>query len=586
MPVWTRLLNRRDENGYAAILVAVFIAALMLPLCAISVDVARWYVEIQRIQNAADAASMAGVTYLPDDFASAQSQAITVAARNGYPNSGDSSVHVSLGSKPTQLRVTVSMTVSNSFARAFGFPTTTLSRSAVADYNGPAPMGSPCNTFGNEPNGANPLRGPEGSQVSIPDGGATCPQPANFWAAIAGPTTPKGNGDQFMTRTCGSGNSGCTGTVNDEFQPQGYFYIVRANAAAVGRTVRVQIYDPSWAAVGDNCDAAPTGTINNNNWNDYANDDAQTRYAKNTNNFCTGDVDNGTTPPIVTSFGLRQPTDTYNPKLATPITGCAKQYPGYKAANVTYNALKKGNGAYNDGLAKVFRHWVTLCSFTVTQAGDYYLQVRTNVPWGGTAQAANGTYAGLDADGAYSGSNAQKVYTQTGDDTSVSGVGNNRFAMRIVDAPAKSMSVAGWQRMGMYMNYGGATAEFNLVRVIPAAATKTLTISFYDVGDATSPGTIKVLPPIDSNITGDVQNCVGVGVTNGALAGCQLNNVYTSTYNGKLQTIKIPIPNTYNCTVAQPGGCWFRVRFNFPTVPSDTTTWTANISGDPVRLIE
>ena len=33
----------------------------------------------------------------------------------------------------------------------FGFDRTTIARSAVADYNGPAPMGSPCNTFGNEP---------------------------------------------------------------------------------------------------------------------------------------------------------------------------------------------------------------------------------------------------------------------------------------------------------------------------------------------------------------------------------------------------------------------------------------------------
>ena len=63
-------------------------AFLMMPLCALSVDVARWYVEVQRIQNAADAAATAGVTYLPDDFAAAQSTAIAVAARNGFPNGG------------------------------------------------------------------------------------------------------------------------------------------------------------------------------------------------------------------------------------------------------------------------------------------------------------------------------------------------------------------------------------------------------------------------------------------------------------------------------------------------------------------
>ncbi len=99
---------------------ACFAAALMMPLCAISVDVSRWYVEVQRVQNAADAAAMAGVTYLPDDFASAKATAITVAGRNGYPNSGSSAVSVSIGDKPTQLVVTISSTIGNAFGTAFG----------------------------------------------------------------------------------------------------------------------------------------------------------------------------------------------------------------------------------------------------------------------------------------------------------------------------------------------------------------------------------------------------------------------------------------------------------------------------------
>ena len=85
---------RRDQRGYVAILVACLRGALLMPLCAISVDVARWYVEVQRVQNAADAAATAGVTYLPDDFASAKATAIAVATRNGYPNSGNTSVAV------------------------------------------------------------------------------------------------------------------------------------------------------------------------------------------------------------------------------------------------------------------------------------------------------------------------------------------------------------------------------------------------------------------------------------------------------------------------------------------------------------
>src|SRR3954454_23739743 len=117
-----RLLRRRrnDQGGYVAILAAVFTAALMMPLCAVSVDVSVWYVEAQRVQTPADAAATAGVTYLPDDFASAKATAITVAGRNGFPDSGTSSVAVSIGDKPTQLEVTISSKVDNSFGASFG----------------------------------------------------------------------------------------------------------------------------------------------------------------------------------------------------------------------------------------------------------------------------------------------------------------------------------------------------------------------------------------------------------------------------------------------------------------------------------
>ena len=215
-----RRLRRRDEAGYAAILVALLASTILVPLAALSVDVARWYVEIERVQNAADAAAMAGVTFLPDDFDNAEEAAKAVAARNGYPDSGASSVSVTTGAKPTQLKVTVSSTINNGFASAFDMDLATMSRSAVADYNGPAPLGSPCNAFGNEPaaGAAEPLG--SGSQIVVPTGGATCSATPQLWGAIAGPETPKGNGDGHMTRKCDTGNSGCSAGKNDEFRPR------------------------------------------------------------------------------------------------------------------------------------------------------------------------------------------------------------------------------------------------------------------------------------------------------------------------------------------------------------------------------
>lgn len=580
-------LSRRElrarEGGYAAILVAMLAAAVFIPITALAVDVARWYVELERVQTAADAAATAGVTYMPDDFTNAKNIAISVSGRNGYPNSGTSTVVVETTSKPSQLKVTVTSRIPNAFGTGFGQGFTTVSRTAVADFNGPAPMGSPCNSYGNETVAAlvpDANRGPRTSQIVAPAGGASCSANPQFWAAIAGPDTPKGNGDAFMTRGCNSGNSGCTGTTNNEFSPLGYFYIVRVAPSAVGVPMTLQIYDPAFVQVGDKCEQGPTTTSGiafANGMNPYVPNDAPARYAGgNGSPFCNGDVVNGgNASAFVTSYGLRQPTDTYQPKLGAPITSCQKQYPGWDQTKTRSEALKAGNAKYNVDVARVFRQWVDLCTYTPTQPGDHYLQIRTNVALGGAP----------DGQGGYQ--NNANVFSQSGDNTSVHGNGNNRFAVRVKGAARSGISVAGFQAMGMYANYAGAASTFNLVRVVPGAATKTLRIGFYDTGDASQPGTLTIQPPTDSNLPASIGNCTGSGVVNGSVPGCQLTNVSSATYNGKWQYVNVPIPANYTCNVSQAGGCWFTVRLAFPSgVPTDTTTWTAKIDGDPVRLIQ
>jgi hypothetical protein len=51
--------------------------------------------------------------------------------------------------------------------------------------------------------------------------------------------------------------------------------------------------------------------------------------------------------------------------------------------------------------------------------------------------------------------------------------------------------------------------------------------------------------------------------------------------------VRIPIPGNYNCDVADPEGCWTKVRVEAvgATSAADTTTWSASMTGDPIRLI-
>ena len=78
-------------------------------------------------------------------------------------------------------------------------------------------------------------------------------------------------------------------------------------------------------------------------------------------------------------------------------------------------------------------------------------------------------------------------------------------------------------------------------------------------------------------------------MVNGPLGStCGISGATSSTYNGKIQTISVPIPSTYNCNSTQAGGCWVRVQLKLDSSgsTSDTTTWSASIDGDPVRVIK
>ena len=108
------------------------------------------------------------------------------------------------------------------------------------------------------------------------------------------------------------------------------------------------------------------------------------------------------------------------------------------------------------------------------------------IPPGPHQRGAGGT---ADGEGGFEGN--ANVFSQDDDDPAIHGTGNNRFAIRIKGARRAATAVSGFEHMEMYANYSngsvGATSTFNLVRVVPAAATKTLRIGFFDTGDARNP---------------------------------------------------------------------------------------------------
>jgi Flp pilus assembly protein TadG len=654
----------RDDSGLIAVWFAVLVPVLFA-FAAFAVDVSRWYVETERMQKAADAAALAGVVYMPADFARARATARDIAARNGFPNSGRYVVDVTPGDKPSRLKVTITSTIDNVFGAfpVISQPTKTLSRSATADFAGPVPMGSPCNLFGNEPN---PATGTSADRPTTSVASANCAlgRTPNFWANVAGPDSPKANGDRYTARNCTTGNSFCNGrnvdyyggAYTDPFTglpsqvPAQPYYFYKISVTAPVSSISVQIFDPAFIDVGDHCEKNLGSAANT--WpgadspNPFVND-ARTRYAygDRTNRpdrqqqpYCTGDnsfnataapaaitvtskarssrgvatlttgsshdfrvgdvvivsgvdasfngtqtvtaVNNNSTTfsysspgsrlnattvsprgsvvlaalpalqsAVTTSVAVHSPTDTLDPLRAPVIATCVKQYPGFQGVDLTralvssdpyYLQSPSGFPGSQPYIAKYFRQWSTVCTINAPQIGDYYLQVRRSPREASSVRMANPL-----------------------EDSSATGSGHNRFAVRTVvnGGDAASVATAALERMPIYANLQGGTTQFYIARVGTPSAGSTLTVDFFDTGDASDVGQISIVRPSDAS--GDaVVNCRAVGEVVGGptapttLNDCTLRNIQSSNgYNGRLQRLEIPIPDNYACDDASLAGC-------------------------------
>lgn len=222
-PTTTRRCRVRGEKGYALVLAAL----LLLPLLAFTgfaTDVGAWYARANRIQRAADAAALAGVVWMPD-LTQARTVALATAQRNGFVN-GQDNITITVSSSPTstrKLRVIIRDAQVDQFFSELFIGDVAITRAATAEYVLPVPLGSPNNTFGNDP--------------VTPQS----PYP-NLWGAIAGPMEDMNQGDAFAAR-CAGGTSNCATATNPQYRDTGYTYAVDCSACTPGATLTVQVYD-------------------------------------------------------------------------------------------------------------------------------------------------------------------------------------------------------------------------------------------------------------------------------------------------------------------------------------------------------
>ncbi len=554
-----------DESGYVAIFVALCLP-LLVGMCALAVDVATWQVTGTKVQKAADAAALGGSVYLPDDQPTAYAVAVDLAAKNGYSAANGDTITTQRTTRPGQLRVTITTTVNNAFGVIFGQQQTKITRTSVADYAGPVPMGSPCNVFGNEPP-PQPGQSNKASSVCTTN---------ELWLNIAGPTSSKVSGDRHQANLCPNSIYGCSGGHNDEYSTAGYFYIVKVRQAG---QVAVEAFDPAFVSVNDHCDSANLNGATGIPAGKTAVGDPATRYAKGDGVYCTGDMlftgDAEPALPPTTSFIVRGPYDGADPQASPALSGCTKQFKGFgtEGQSLTLsNLLNTDNGSADARLLQAeFRRWVNLCTFNAPGPGDYVIQILTNVPLG--ADPTN----------------------PASRNPNLGGSGHNRMALRASytsGANNAPISVSGLQSMSVYANATNFNTNFFLARVNSGGEDHILTVILYDIGDASNAGTLQVLPPVEATVNGSplstfagCQLTAGSSTTKTNLTSC-LESVAVQEYNGTIAKITVPIPDGYRCDDADPAGCWVRIKYAFPGGIQDTTTWTASLDGDPVRIVE
>jgi hypothetical protein len=581
-----RFGSKASEKGYILALSALLLIP-MLAFTGFATDVGAWYARASRMQRAADAASLAGVVWQPN-FSTATNVARETATRNGFTNGVDGVTVNVYNTGARQLRVEIIDAQVEVYFTSMFFDEVDITRDATAEYLQSLPMGSPENRMGNDP-------------INPPTAGLP-----NLWLNVGSRAADKQSGDRYTNGNCTSVvagmTTGCTGTGqnNSEYDVNGHFFAVNVEAVTAGQPLRIQVYDPGWTFQGDTCGSNNMTTTQINALvalGETTMNDGATRYASGNTNFCAGDQAlNGNM--AATSYIVRGPDDTPFDSRDNPVvTTCAPRTFTGRNINATgiYDRLLE-TSAYNDaseqGFEQIpfrqhFRQWYTICTVPSTDVdvGRYYVQVRSNPDTSGLPGDQDSV---LDAD------------------TTGNPGGHNRFSIRAgfgsTGVPAGgSVGVYGEGRLPIYVNAGStATTSFHLARMTPAYAGEVVALTFYDIGDVgTGSVNFSVSPPPDARqgsasgpaIT-SFSSCTiqrdGTPVLNPTVTNCGVTGMTSGVYNGRAVTVQIPIPSNYWCDETVRTNCWIRVALTFAggATPTDTTSWTASILGDPVRLVE
>jgi hypothetical protein len=317
--------------------------------------------------------------------------------------------------------------------------------------------------------------------------------------------------------------------------------------------------------------------------------------------ICTADqrlqVQSSSAPPTSTTYTL-YPLDNLNNPLGSPAL-CRATYPGY---------LSVPPLTATDLTTRSFHRWAnfgTDAGCPALTGSSYVLQVQSGDDRGGPSEG-----------------------------------GANNFSVAACSSCAPNqpnldpnVSISAITKMSLFTNApaNSPNPKFYLARVPSWARGQVLTLTFFDIGDIGNPAVPGALTvsAIDAThgtggaLVGEFSNCsyshpqsrgnnntdyitgqvtpweAGAsdtswarnpnsltGLGGGCTAQVQVNpSTGQSFWNGKWSSWRIPIPSDYTCNDLDQTKCWLQIRYGYSNAEfHDATTWTASLSGNPVRL--
>ncbi len=381
---------------------------------------------------------------------------------------------------------------------------------------------------------------PESYEVrSVPDpaGGTLATQ--GFWGAIFTSGGVRENGDRYAPLFIGGNNppDGTNGGPNPDYDPNGYDYTVE-----VGGNGQVRLFDPIFCATG----ASPSG-----GW--FGTGD----------HWTTNGSGGGALGPVAVRYRLYDTNGTpytigddlqvgsdleYDPGTRT-LGDFSGQYS--RASSPPQN---KGDANRQDCATNpAHNQWVLPSGWSGLPAGKYRVNVNTNVAGNATVGAENLFSIWV------SGGGVARVY--------------------------------GGGRMAAYTNLDdtgvGGAQEFYFAQIEPVHSGKTMVITLFDPGEASSPSFLRFLSPQG----GSYHYATFNWRSNDGRSGTNVTQLQTSTgsalFNNRIVTIEVALPTNYGAGNLDPNGLgedgWWIVEYDV-RAGNDTTTWEVNIRGNPVHL--